>query len=499
MLTSLFGIQSYANNLVVSSFSLTGQNTASDFTMAQFTLGWENSWRDNVNYDAAWIFVKYRVPGGSGGDNNWRHATLSNIASQHTAPTGAEIKPTTDGKGVFLYRSSNGGGNVNYANVQIRWNYGGDLKSNVVGNFVGDNDQIEIQVFAIEMVYVPQGAFYLGDGTTTNIQGQFEAANTGAPFLVTSENAITLGGAGAGSLGNHNNVGTNNPDDFNYSTTKLLPTSFPKGFNAYFSMKYETTQKQYVDFLNNITPSQAAIHEPTNFGQNGQGIFNSYPYSTNQECLPVIWINPRSAAAYWDWACLRPMTEFEFEKSCRGTQIPVKEEFAWGAELSSMVTATALSTETGCNQVVTSLGSNISINNKNRSGLQRPLRVGIFATANSTRIQSGASFYGIMELSGNVWDAVVSVSQSVNRTFLGSHGDGLLNTSGYANNSDWPGFDGSKIVNYNSGFRGASWYQSSADDPNYYKYGEVSNRIAATDGTLVPDFSNGFRGVRTAP
>ena len=50
-----------ANNIQVSSGTLTGQNTSGNYTFVQFNLGWDNSWRDNVNWDAAWIFVKYKA------------------------------------------------------------------------------------------------------------------------------------------------------------------------------------------------------------------------------------------------------------------------------------------------------------------------------------------------------------------------------------------------------------------------------------------------------
>jgi hypothetical protein len=65
-----------------------------------------------------------------------------------------------------------------------------------------DACNVTIKVYAIEMVYVPQGNFYLGDGASNN--GQFEAGISGVPFQVTGEGALVLGGGGAGSLGNNN-------------------------------------------------------------------------------------------------------------------------------------------------------------------------------------------------------------------------------------------------------------------------------------------------------
>ena len=52
---------------------------------------------------------------------------------------------------MFLYRDSDGVGNVNYTDVQLRWNYG--------VNGLDDKDSVELSVLAIEMVYIPTGPF----------------------------------------------------------------------------------------------------------------------------------------------------------------------------------------------------------------------------------------------------------------------------------------------------------------------------------------------------
>ncbi|MES2387916.1 MAG: SUMF1/EgtB/PvdO family nonheme iron enzyme [Bacteroidota bacterium] len=502
-----------ANNIQVSSFSLTGQNTASDYTMAQFSVSWENSWRDNTNWDAAWIFVKYRVAGGSGGDNAWRHATLSNQSAQHGAPTGSTITPSTDGKGVFLYRNTNGGGNVNYSAVQLRWNYGGDLKSNSSGGvYIGDNDQIEIQVYAIEMVYVPQGSFQVGDGSSSTIVRQFSDAASTAPYMVNSENAITLGGGQPNSLGNRNNnagvADPTNPDDFSNSSQKLLPAAFPKGYNAYYCMKYETTQKQYVDFLNTLTSSQAAVSVPTHyFNSNGtmQMITGTWPnYYTTAACLPVSYITYFNAMAYLDWSGMRLNTELEYEKSCRGPQTPVADEYAWGTtNLVPALTISASTAEGSCSELTSTQGGNININNGDGAGTggkNRPYRVGIFATSTSTRESSGASYYGIMDLSGNMAEWTVGVGSANNRSYVGSHGDGLLNSNGNANNADWPGYDGNSVASFATGIRGAAFnYGVDNLGAGYKAYARTSDRYYIMVNNLGNSPGAGFRGVRTAP
>ena len=50
-------------------------------------------------------------------------------------------------------------------------------------------------------------------------------------------------------------------------------------------------------------------------------------------------------------------------------------------------------------------------------------RRGVFATPDSGRVAAGASYWGIMELSGNLWERVVAVGNPAGRRFAGTHGD----------------------------------------------------------------------------
>ena len=140
LLYFLIPLRLFANNIEVSNVSLTGQNTTTQTVLVQFDVSWENSWRISVgpsNWDAAWIFVKYRNSGG-----NWVHATLNYVngtaaGDGHTQPGGSTINTSPDGKGVFIYRSTDGSGNVNFASVQLRWNYG--------ANGVTDGQLVDVQ------------------------------------------------------------------------------------------------------------------------------------------------------------------------------------------------------------------------------------------------------------------------------------------------------------------------------------------------------------------
>ncbi|MEM9930716.1 MAG: hypothetical protein AAF840_12900, partial [Bacteroidota bacterium] len=124
-----------ANNISVADVSLMGQDEQSGTTQIQFDLSWENSWRISVgpaNYDAAWVFAKFRVNGGV-----WRHATLTDNGA--VAAPGSVID-IHDNVGAFIYRQSDGSGDVSWDDLQLRWDYGTDN--------VDDNAIVDIQVFA---------------------------------------------------------------------------------------------------------------------------------------------------------------------------------------------------------------------------------------------------------------------------------------------------------------------------------------------------------------
>jgi hypothetical protein len=127
-----------------------------------------------------------------------------------------------------------------------------------------------------------------------------------------------------------------------------------------------------------------------------------------------------------------------------------------------------------------------------------PLRGGIFAGSNATRASSGASYYGVLDLGGNLKERVVTIGNTSGLTFTGTEGTGILNTtSGYEGNANitgWPGIDAQAQNGIDgatgSGFRGGSW----ADGANYLRTSDRSE-AALTSSAALNTF--GGRGVRT--
>lgn len=534
----------FGNNVTVSSVTTSGQdvtagaNNAANFTNIEFNVDWDYSWRTSgspYNWDAVWVFAKYRIEtGGScAASSAWSHCTLSATDGNHTVTTtngtSATAKASGDGKGVFFYRSADGSGSVNWDDVKIRWMYRTD------GLF--DDCRVTVRVFAIEMVYVPQGSFYAGDGSTTSLEGHFEAATTSAAFQVTGEGALTLGGGGAGSLGNNNAANMATADDFNDASSRALPAAFPKGYNAFYCMKYEISQQQYVEFLNTLNGTQQAARTSATTAGNFHNDDNTtgtpqsrcavtcktapvgatpgeyacdldddgtYNESTDGMYTAMNWITPPDLLAYLDWAALRPMTELEYEKACRGTLTSIAGEYAWG---NTYITyAAAISGGGSSTEAVTTVNANCSGNNSYSAG---PLRCGIFATAGSARVSSGGSHYGIMELSGNVWEQVVLLGCVAGRAYTGLHGNGTLNAAGTADVDYWPGINGNSTTTTANGVYGGvtgctgragiSFTGGTFNSSAWMRVSDRDYRGSGWGGILTRDVRNGGRGVKTAP
>ncbi|KPM49042.1 formylglycine-generating enzyme family protein [Jiulongibacter sediminis] len=474
-------IQVWANNLVVSNVALVEYNDVSNYVKVQFDLSWENSWRLSsgpANYDATWVFIKYRVNGGA-----WTHGIVSQANS--SAPAGATIDVMSDGMGAFIYRDADGNGNVDFDGIKLRWNFGS----------TSINDQIDVQVQAIEMVYVPQGSFYLG-GTTGDESNKFYAGgfSTSSSFYVTSENAITI----ANTSGNLYYTGDNASGG---DQTGTLGASFPKGYNAFYCMKYEVTEGQWLAFFNSLTETQKTNRDLTDATRkNSDGVVSrntiawtggSAEATSSAPDRALSYASPGDINAYMDWSGLRPLTELEYEKACRGPVLPKPGEFAWGsaniANSAYTLVSSGLSTERISNPATSTGNAIYSDTNGTISG---PLRAGIFARSAVTknREETGGSFYGIMEMSGNLYERVVTVGTAQGRSFSGIHGNGIISSTGNGTAVNWPNNSTGDGYSY----RGGSWLNGS-------DFIRVSDRF---DGASIIGTGNnrlGFRCARTAP
>ncbi|WP_020567998.1 SUMF1/EgtB/PvdO family nonheme iron enzyme [Neolewinella persica] len=484
----LSGFALHANNIEVTNITLVDQDVVSGTTVIQFDLSWENSWRISVgpaNYDAAWVFAKFRVNGGP-----WRHTVISGSG---VSPAGATVD-VTDNVGAFVYRNADGNGDIFVQDIQLEWDY--DASN------VDENAVVDVQVFALEMVYIPEGEYRLGTGFggigAENEVGEFRTRGAVFPtfysaYRVTSEAAITVGG-GTGQLDYSTATGGSRPGDL----MGPIPAAFPKGFSAFYCMKYEMSQSQYVAFFNTLTQTQRVnldVTGPNGKGQdtelnrNGVSWEDAGNATTTLPDVPLNYVNNNILLAYLDWAALRPITEMEYEKAGRGTANPVNNEFAWGT---ANIHATDYDYQNlnGTNERISNPGEGVgnALYNATNGTPTGPKRCGILAASavNPTREDTGAGYYGVMELTGNLYERCITVGNPEGRAFTAAHGDGQLLSSGTHNVATWPADN-----NTGFGYRGGSFFNGS-------DFIRLSDRYDAATVLVGANNRLGFRGVRSA-
>ena len=467
-------------------------------TIVTFDVSWKASWRNATvigNWDAAWVFVKFRTTT-NGVMGSWKHARLNDTG--HSTPSGATLTTglvdtssafnisSNPVVGVFIYRSEDGRGVFTANNVGLSWNYAQDG--------VSSTDTVEIQVFGIEMVYIPQGGFFAGDNATSMNAFRQGSADSD-PWWIGSEDAISVtnsAGSGTGVMPEKALEYYDPIDTEGY----ILPGAFPKGYQPMYMMKGEIAQAQWVNFFNTLTDTQKITRDITDTKGDNLANRNNIDWTSGYATLPVrgsgakyegvamSFISWADLTAYLDWAGLRPMSELEYEKAARGPQRAVSGEYAWGSD--SLTQATSIA-NAGLPTERAQSGSNAAYGN--HIAVRGPLRVGSFSYGVSTRIASGAGYYGVMELSGNLWERAVTVSNSAGRSFEGRyHGDGALNSSGNPNVSTWPGTGA-----LGAGFRGGGWNSMPVAI-------QLSSRgsAAGADADVVRFDDYGGRGVRLA-
>lgn len=507
---------------IANSVSISGTTVSAD-NKVRFTITWNNSWRRTVppyNRDAVWIFIKYASC--SGGTQVWKHAPLSTNASDDSTRTGAgpmEIVPAlnADGtcKGVFLQRTSaNAGGTAadsSNSNVGCRIQLAAGFPAGTY-NF---------KVYAIEMVYIPQNDFQVGDGTSAS--------------TFNSRTVVVV-----------DEISGNTTDSwFVTGLTTDVPAAYPVGWSSFYCMKYEISQEEYVDFLNVLTYDQQAtrtIVAPNSAA--GTGALVAVGTNRNGICIQTpgdATTTPKTPATYWcnldggsgngaadgqniacnylswadvsaflDWSAMRPMSEMEFEKVCRGTAARVGAEYPWG---------TAALWQTGTAWECTAAGANIVLANSGNlsSGGQAaeastasgtglcaigdiPFRVGFAATVSTTtRASAGTSYYGVLDMGGNLWERTVAVDATGLTFHRDSLGDGAIDSiaTWQANVGTWP----SVTTASGAGFRGGAWNTpcrlAGTSAEHQYRYIRTSDRTSATSANATTRASTyGGRGVR---
>jgi formylglycine-generating enzyme required for sulfatase activity len=480
LIAILFGsiISTQANNVTLTNPSVVGQNLS-------FKISWDNSWYTNNapnNWDAVWVFVKIQ----DCSTQLWSHANLSTLVGDHSAAAPLMIETVTDGKGVFIRRSAIGGGNISAANITLKLNL-------PAGTY-------NYKVYGIEMVNVPTGTFTAGGSGSESTK--YNLTTIDATVQSSGLTAATIGGSSVG-----------------------VPSTFPMGYNGFYCMKYEVSQQQYVDFLNSLTYNQQASRveiAPNSaigtraFTNSGVGHRNWIVIQTagNNSALPATFacgaatvtgysngddgeniacnkLSPSDIMSYLDWAALRPMTELEYEKACRGPLPAVANEYVWGTtDVVNWVpgaTPGLINTETPSEMWTNTVTNGICICGVNSGATAYgPARVGITATNSSGRASSGATYYGAMNMGDNVREIAITTRNAAGTAFNATLGDGELDPNGNFNANTWP------TGTIGTAGRGGQWVTL----PGSAGGSQLADRANSNLDPTVRSYVNGGRGVR---
>jgi len=500
---------SMANNLTISSIVVNQPvSPAAPGGTVSFNVAWDNSWNIAAapsNWDAIWVFVKFKDCAAAS-SAAYTHGTINATTANHTF---GSLDAMTTGDGATPSASTGSavqGAALDYSGltgIMLRRNTSGSgsYSSSVtltIDNLPNDATTLTTSVYGIEMVYVPNGAFSAGDGNGvggSNSISHFtsSASATVGPYSVAAANETAI-------------------STFYVSTPSTLanvPAAWPKGVYGFYMMKHEISQGMYAEFLNNLGLASAAqiARNLANVGtnRNQTQLVGSTFVSTRPERAQN-WMAWSDVSAFLDWACLRPLTELEYEKAARGVAAMVTDEYPWGMAAGSISVANtfaAPAVEIGTETVTGGNAIYTGFNWANGDGGSGPCRVGILATAVSTRQTAGAGYYGALELAGNVMEFYIGMhTTAATNAFTRVWGNGSVTAAGIHDVAGgWPasayasvaGFVNNTVIG-----RGGAW----ADPVNNNHVAirlQTSDRYYASSANLVAGTrysSTGGRGGR---
>jgi formylglycine-generating enzyme required for sulfatase activity len=429
-------------------------------------VAWENAWNNDRNHDAAWIFFSAR----RGGQGPWRPVTFARAAGAGANRDGlAMVEVPADRLGAFVFPAEKHRG---------KFDWTGELQFDPVA---GPADAaVEWRAFGIEMVHIPEGPFSVGDVDEKSVQMNafFRSDAQGNPagrLRITSEAEIPVGPR-EGAL--WYKVAT---PEYQGDGQGPIPEAFPKGFKAFYMMKYELTQGLYAEFLNHISEQASALRAIQGGlrykRERGTIEVDAGRFVARSPDRPANWVSWNDSIAFAAWARLRPMTEFEYTKASRGPVEPplTGSPYPWGTT----------SKERLRRQIVPPVDDLVTTGEAQESLL-----------TDDTRDVLGASYYWVLDLAGSVWERVVTPGAAAGRSFKGSHGNGIVSGFGTVSNPDWP--KGDDLPNSGYGYRGGGYYSHDFKHSDFNPHSPTEWRRFGSWGQGPRSVAYGFRAVRTA-
>ncbi|TNE79887.1 MAG: hypothetical protein EP332_09015 [Bacteroidetes bacterium] len=404
-----------ANNIKVENVSY-DKNT----NRITFELSWENAWRQTSNFhDAAWVFAKYRTVN----QPRWQHVDI--VPSSTNAGGILETIETNDRLGFYVRFNTDSLGHVLPTQVSF------EPTDNSFGSLAGLFP--DFQVFAIEMVYVPRGDFYVGAPITKNESDLFEDL---VLYTYNNTSNISIRPYNPIHIVSENQISSGPINIIPYLGNKSIPATFPKGYDSFYCMKQEISNDQLVSFFNTIGTDPSRF-----YGLGFKIVGNNFVYNNvtlNQDSVDIIGtstengyvftckagyenhpavMTPYTLINYLSWAGMAPMTELQYVKACRGPLYPVWNEAASGIGFSTILRG---NTWASADTFFVDLNTPNERLKRHYPSPSTPKlrRCGYAADSSTNRITANATFYGILNMSDNVAEITISISDT-NSSFAG--------------------------------------------------------------------------------
>ncbi len=289
-----------------------------------------NAFRQDLSHTAVWVFFKVRAAD----TPVWQHVRLTADrvmnptgygCADGNAPVDLMVPDGEDGfTGLFIRLADHSPGLTLAARrVTAIWDY-------TVNTNITQDTKVEMRAFAIRMMYIPKGPFWLGSGGREmyGFHQYTDDQQDTLPFKVTGPGAIPTGKE-KGRLWARGSE----PEDGGE-----IPATFPTGYAAFYCMVNPVDGIPFAAYLNTLTQEEAnerfagdlvtRTEMAVNDHASGMATGTNYFYSgSNRSKANGVWdLSYLDGALYSAWAGLRPMTELEYEKALRGFRDPVPDE-----------------------------------------------------------------------------------------------------------------------------------------------------------------------------
>lgn len=366
-------------------------------TTTRVWISWENGWHDTLNQDAIWVFAK--EPGSETGGRHLRPQAVRVLQGYDRF----QARISSDGVGLWLYPVAGHSFRADSAMLELTY-----------------PEAVAISLHGIEMVVIPQGSFWVGD----SLSNKTLASSTGGPYRIAADGALPL----------------NRPNGIHAppgADTGWVRPSFPLGYRSFLCQKYEISQGAWASFIEALGPEAVEQLYPglANGTMPQELKYRRCGLTAQHGALSALSGLDRAMGGlcwtdllmYLDWAGLRPMTETEFEKACRGPLRPLGKEYAWGtllAQTPDSLTQDGTAVEQPSHVIQQGAGWANFARPVGQPYPGGPVRQGFAAQQAADRVGGGFGYWGCAELSGNVWEMCVRVQSQT--SFDSTAGDGHL-------------------------------------------------------------------------